>query len=73
MTHVDGIRNVGRHNKWPALAIDIVVLIGGKGSYDETLYFPLVNLCRKHGLVSGGSWLKFADFPHIQIADSELA
>lgn len=65
VTNCDGVTNPSDHNKFPAKALDCVVLEGGKACYDERLYWPLVPLAKKHGLVSGGSWSSFQDWPHL--------
>ena len=67
VTNCDGETKLSNHNRWPARALDIVVIDGGKGSYREELYWPLVALANKHGLVSGGSWDGFKDFPHLEL------
>ncbi len=67
VTNCDGITNPSNHNKFPARSLDCVVIDGGKGSYEERLYWPLVPLAKKHGLVSGGSWISFQDWPHLEL------
>jgi len=67
VTNCDGITNPSKHNKFPARALDVCVLEGGKACYDERLYWPLLPLAKKHGLVSGGSWTSFQDWPHLEL------
>jgi hypothetical protein len=42
------------------------VSVNGYVAWDEPLYHPLVELAARHGLVSGGSWPHFKDWPHIE-------
>lgn len=63
----------GNHNVTDALgkpyarAIDVMVCIDGKGTWDPQYYRPLVELAERHGLVSGGSWPHFKDWPHLEL------
>lgn len=66
VTKIDGVRVKGMHNFTPSRAIDVAVMVGGEIAWDEPLYHPLVELAARHGLVSGGSWLHFKDWPHIE-------
>lgn len=50
-----------------ARAIDVMVCVDGKGTWDTDYYKPLVELAARHGLVSGGSWPHFRDWPHIEL------
>ena len=69
VTNCDGKRNPSKHNVFPARAIDVCVLVGGKTTWDEKDYWPILPLAKKHGLVHGGSWVKFPDWPHVQLPD----
>ena len=63
----------GNHNvtdatgKPAARAIDVVVLVNGHTTWDSVYYYPLIELAERHGLVSGGSWPHFKDWPHIEL------
>jgi peptidoglycan L-alanyl-D-glutamate endopeptidase CwlK len=66
VTKIDGVKIKGMHNFIPSRAIDVAVAVGGEIQWDEPLYHPLVELAARHGLVSGGSWPYFKDWPHIE-------
>lgn len=63
----------GNHNVTDSLgrpcsrALDVVVLINGHTTWDSQYYRPLVELAERHGLVSGGSWPHFKDWPHLEL------
>ena len=67
VTNADGILHLSAHNYYPARAIDVAVILDGQIAWREDLYHPLVELAARHGLVSGGSWKTFKDWPHIEI------
>ncbi len=73
VTNADGITNLSAHNYYPARAIDVAVMLDGKIVWREDLYHPLVELAKRHGLVSGGSWKTFKDWPHIEMPAALLA
>lgn len=73
VTNADGINRLSAHNYYPARAIDVAVVINGQIVWREDLYEPLVELARRHGLVSGGSWKTFKDWPHIEMPAALLA
>jgi len=62
------VQNLSRHNYYPSKALDVVV-VNEKGykTYMKriiiVLYLFVINFT-----VSGGSWLNFKDWPHIQTA-----
>lgn len=66
VTKIDGVKVKGMHNYTPSRAIDVAVMVDSEVVWDEPLYHPLVELAARHGLVSGGSWLHFKDWPHIE-------
>lgn len=66
VTNIDGIRVKGMHNFTPSHAIDVAVSVNDEIQWSEPLYHPLVELAARHGLVSGGSWIHFKDWPHIE-------
>lgn len=73
VTNADGITRLSAHNYYPARAIDVAVILDGKVAWREDLYVPLVALAKRHGLVSGGSWNTFKDWPHIEMPAALLA
>lgn len=50
-----------------AQAIDVAVFVDGKLTWDPQYYRPLIELADRHGLVSGGSWHSFKDWPHLEL------
>jgi peptidoglycan L-alanyl-D-glutamate endopeptidase CwlK len=67
VTQLDGVTHFSNHNCKPARAVDVCVLIGGKVSWDPAAYAPLGPLAIKYGLVWGGSWPHFKDYPHLEL------
>lgn len=66
VTNIDGARIKGMHNYTPSHALDVAVVVEDGVLWDEALYYPLVELCARYGLVSGGSWNNWKDWPHIE-------
>lgn len=73
VTNADGMRNLSMHNYYPSRAIDVAVEMNGEIAWREDLYHPLVELAARHGLVSGGSWKTFKDWPHIELPKAVTA
>lgn len=69
VTNVDGYKILGAHNYYPSRAIDVAVVSNktGKITWEEKYYRPLLDIAKKLGLESGGSWTSIKDWPHIQI------
>lgn len=69
VTNVDGLKTLGAHNYRPSRAIDVVVVDNqtGKALWEESCYYPLVEIARGVGLESGGAWKSLKDWPHIQV------
>lgn len=75
VTWCDGISRKSRHNLLPAEAVDVAVrLLPGEPdvvkptvSWNVALYRPLLSLATETGLVSGGSWKKSPDWPHLEL------
>ena len=65
----DGYEKLSKHNLYPSRAIDVCVLDGGKAVWEEEAYWPLMAVCALYGLVSGGSWKNFKDWPHLELKD----
>jgi len=72
LTQMNGRDKRSKHNNFPSLALDCFVLNGGKALWDENYYWPLLNLCKKYGLISGGAWSRFPDWPHIELPEDDL-
>ena len=69
VTQLDGTTHKSKHNSKLSRAVDVAVVIAGKVSWDSSQYTPLVELAQKYGLVSGGSWPHFKDWPHLELPD----
>jgi peptidoglycan L-alanyl-D-glutamate endopeptidase CwlK len=72
VTQLDGVNHKSNHNVYPARAIDVAIdnnvdQMKHAVTWDEMFYFPLARLCRELGLVSGGSWENFKDWPHVEV------
>jgi hypothetical protein len=71
VTQIDGVTRKSRHMVYPSQAVDVAIDYDpGPGkhlSWDTAAYQPLGPLCEKHGLVWGGSWHGFKDYPHIEL------
>ena len=57
-------------------AVDFVVFVNGDWSWDykkyEKEYNDYGNIAIKYGLVWGGNWLTFKDYPHAQLPDTPI-
>ncbi len=71
VTNVDGVKVLGAHNYFPSRAIDVAVVDNqsGKVLWEESHYQCLIGIAESVGLVSGGSWKSFKDWPHIELKD----
>jgi peptidoglycan L-alanyl-D-glutamate endopeptidase CwlK len=67
LTYKDGKNSKSRHNFFPSTALDVAVVVGGKAVWAEEAYWPLLPLAKKYNLQSGGGWVRFADWPHLQL------
>lgn len=67
ITHKDGIIKLSRHNKYPAEAMDVAVLHGGKVLWEKEEYYAIGPVCLELGLDWGGWWVTLPDFPHIEL------
>lgn len=81
VTQIDGKTRKSKHNmrdkngKPQARAVDFCVDLDPdmtkiKVSWDWRKYVPLIKIAKKHGLVSGGSWKNFKDWPHVEMPNS---
>lgn len=74
VTNVDGVTKKSKHNLFPARSFDLAVDVDPsevkrKVTWEPEKYEPLVTLCPKLGLISGGSWTHFKDYPHVEMPD----
>ena len=67
VTNCDGTFKVSRHNLMPSEAIDFLVKIAGKVSWDHREYEPVGLLAEQRGLIWGGRWPKLQDYPHVEL------
>lgn len=78
VTQIDGITKKSNHNFYPARAFDVCVNAAPPDAlkvapiWDEPMYYPLIGICDSLGLVSGGSWKHFKDFPHIELLNESV-
>lgn len=68
VTNADGVTAISKHNMQPARAVDVVVVLAGKYLWAEEEYEPLGPLAIEVGLVWGGTWPRFRDLPHLELA-----
>ena len=69
VTQLDGTIRKSKHNAHPARAVDVAVVINGKVSWDPAQYAPLGPLAERYGLIWGGTWDTFKDYPHLELPD----
>lgn len=67
VTQLDGVTKRSQHNLRPTRALDFCVVIGGKASWDPEEYEPVCVLAEARGLVAGGHWPRFKDWPHLEL------
>ena len=67
VTMIDGVSQLSNHNHYPSRALDFAVLISGKLSWDPDVYRPMGKYAVSQGLVWGGNWKTFKDYPHIEL------
>lgn len=74
LTKVDGVTKKSQHNIFPSRAADVAILIGGKVTWKDEMYWPLGALAKQCGLVWGGDWNgngvkdeEWFDLPHFQL------
>jgi peptidoglycan L-alanyl-D-glutamate endopeptidase CwlK len=75
VTKIDGIERKSEHNFYPSRAIDVCVdknpdPVKVSAEWNEEAYIPLIGICERLGLVSGGSW-KWKDFPHVEVPGTQ--
>jgi peptidoglycan LD-endopeptidase CwlK len=72
VTNCDGVEKKSNHNYFPARAVDVAVNIAQDAvkeiiNWQKHYYVPLGPICKDLGLVWGGGWVNFKDYPHIEI------
>jgi peptidoglycan L-alanyl-D-glutamate endopeptidase CwlK len=72
VTNIDGYTKKSMHNFFPSKALDVAIDTEiseekVKVSWNEEHYKPLIGICESVGLVSGGSWQNFKDWPHVEL------
>ena len=72
LTRCDGYKKLSKHNYFPAHALDVFVIIGGKSEWDESFYMPLrqalIDLGYDDRIVWGGNWVSFkGDVYHFEM------
>ena len=67
VTNCDGRTKKSNHNCFPARAVDVAILDGGKAVWDESGFWSLGALAKECDLVWGGNWTSFQDFPHLEL------
>lgn len=79
LTLKDGFKLRGRHNDFPARALDIEVYSPDNRKYWDTVssvekgtlinpWLWLLDAAPRYGLVNGGSWATLQDWPHFQLS-----
>lgn len=75
VTYIDGVNKKGKHNYYPSKAVDVAVRREADGhiTWDLKYYKPLVEIVQSvskevgYKVVSGGSWKRLKDYPHIEV------
>lgn len=68
VTYLDGILKKSNHNSNPSTALDFMVTIYGKPTWEPSEYKTVGTLAEQRGLVFGGSWSSFKDYCHLEWA-----
>jgi peptidoglycan L-alanyl-D-glutamate endopeptidase CwlK len=72
VTHLDGVTKLSNHNYSPSRALDFAVVIGGKITWNEAEYKKAGPYFVARGLVWGGNWVSFKDYPHIELPKGDI-
>jgi peptidoglycan L-alanyl-D-glutamate endopeptidase CwlK len=79
ITYCDGYEKLSKHNFFPSLAFDIIVLINNTPNWKPMYYFTVAehilntaeDMFEKNEITNrvtwGGNWVRFKDYPHFQI------
>lgn len=71
VTYKDGLKSKSEHNVYPARAFDVAIKKpDGSLTWDlkEQAWQELPLMVKELKLVSGGSWVRFKDFPHVEVS-----
>lgn len=69
VTYKDGLKDLSNHNYYPARAFDFALQKpDGDLTWDlkEDAWKAVPDIVHKFGLVSGGTWKKLVDYPHVE-------
>lgn len=69
VTQIDGVKKKSNHNHYPSRALDFAIVIHGKITWDEKEYKVAGPYFVAHGLLWGGNWKTFKDYPHIELPE----
>ncbi|MCX5783381.1 MAG: M15 family metallopeptidase [Elusimicrobia bacterium] len=67
ITLCDGVKKASKHNCRPSRAFDAAVFLGGKLSWEIYPYADFAAIIKKEGVMWGGDWKKFKDYPHFEV------
>ena|SRR3989304_144257 len=73
VTNCDGVNKKSKHNYAPSKAFDFAIKINGEISWDIKYYIEMAEhfkaVASKYEIKieAGADWIKFKDYPHIQI------
>jgi len=76
-TNCDGIVSWSRHQDFPSTAVDFVVLLDNKMTWDtdipiiQAAYEAIMLAAESLNLQSGGRWPRLRDYPHVQILEED--
>lgn len=67
VTQIDGRSKLSNHNYHPARALDFAVVVNGKTTWADQEYKIVGPHMQRYGLMWGGAWLNFKDYPHLEL------
>lgn len=67
VTNVDGVKQKSNHNYKPSRAIDFAVVFNGKVTWNDKMYKVAGPYFVAEGLIWGGNWKSFKDYPHLEL------
>jgi peptidoglycan L-alanyl-D-glutamate endopeptidase CwlK len=67
VTQIDGVTHKSNHNYSPSRAIDFAVTRDGKITWDTEWYKVAGPYFVAEGLIWGGNWKTFKDYPHVEL------
>jgi len=68
VTQLDGVNKLSNHNYHPSRALDFAVVINGAITWDEAEYKKAGPYFTVRGLLWGGNWTSFKDYPHLELS-----